>query len=382
MKKLLIIPMVLLLVFAGCKREPVLHLYEAADVDFNLPIIDLALEVYWDYEMSYDVRYEWEAEWYYGWDAIDEEIFGELGYTTPSVFNLRRYYTGETPYAPHTSVQNDVIYGSNFQGRYNWGFWDMLIWNDINTIDGVQSLNFDESASLDYVTAYTNMTMQSSRYHAPRYTRSFYAPEPLFAAYSQAIEIDPSLKGFEYDAERNVYVRRLNMVLEPVTYIYLTQVILHNNNGRVTSVDGSSNLSGMARSVVLNTGVAGSDAITVYYNTRFKKDCHKDQEVVDIIGGRLMTFGICNLNANRVSRAGEVKDDIRHYMDCTMQFNNGMDSTFVFDVTDQVRKLYKGGVITVELNMDTIPIPQRSGGSGFDAVVKDTEDGGTYEFDM
>jgi hypothetical protein len=172
------------------------------------------------------------------------------------------------------------------------------------------------------------------------------------------------------------------MVLEPVTYIYLTQVILHHNNGRVTSTDGSSNLSGMARSVVLNTGVAGSDAITVYYNTRMKKDCKKDGELVDIIGGRLMTFGICNLNANRVSRGVDIKDGKRHYMDCTMQFNNGMDSTFVFDVTDQVRKLYKGGVITVELDMDTVPIPQRSGGSGFNAVVKDTEDGGTYEFDM
>jgi hypothetical protein len=113
-----------------------------------------------------------------------------------------------------------------------------------------------------------------------------------------------------------------------------------------------------------------------------KKDCKKDEELVDIIGGRLMTFGICNLNANRVSRGVDIKDGKRHYMDCTMQFNNGMDSTFVFDVTDQVRKLYKGGVITVELDMDTVPIPQRSGGSGFNAVVKDTEDGGTYEFDM
>ena len=42
-----------------------------------------------------------------------------------------------------------------------------------------------------------------------------------------------------------------------------------------------------------------------------------------------------------------------------------MDSTLVFDVTDQVRKRYRGGVITVELNMDTVPIPTRSGGSGF-----------------
>ena len=69
-------------------------------------------------------------------------------------------------------------------------------------------------------------------------------------------------------------------------------------------------------------------------------------------------------------------------MDCTMQFYNGMDSTFVFDVTDQVRKLYKGGVITVELDMDTVPTPLRPGGSGFDAVVKEMEDGGTWEFPM
>jgi hypothetical protein len=51
-------------------------------------------------------------------------------------------------------------------------------------------------------------------------------------------------------------------------------------------------------------------------------------------------------------------------------------------VTDQIREKYKGGIITIELDVDTIPIPTRSGGSGFDAVVKDTEDGGTYEFDM
>ena len=66
----------------------------------------------------------------------------------------------------------------------------------------------------------------------------------------------------------------------------------------------------------------------------------------------------------------------------TMQFSNGMDSTLVFDVTDQVQTRYKGGVITVELDMDTVPIPRRKGGSGFDAVVVDYEDGGTHEFEM
>ena len=371
-----------LLALTACRREPDLHLYEEVNVTFDLPVVDLELEVYWNYEIGFDATYDWRAEWYYGWDETDRQIFGEIGYTEPTAFNLRRYYTGSVPYAPHTSVLSDRIEGTTFQGRYNWGFWDILVWNDIMTLDGVQSLNFDETTSLDYVTAYTNQSMQSSRYQAPRYTRSFYEPEALFTAYDQAIEINSNLEGFEYDEARGVWVKKLPMVLLPITYIYLTQVILHNNRGRISSIDGSSNLSGMARSVTLNTGQAGPDAITVYYKSRLKKDCDKQGELVDIVGGRLMTFGLCNTIANNVRRAEELDDQPRHYMDVTMQFNNGMDSTFVFDVTDQVRRRYKGGVITVELDMDTIPVPRRSGGSGFDAVVKDFEDGGTWEFPM
>ena len=370
------------LLSTGCKREPVLHLYDAVDVNFDLPIVNLSLEVYWDYRLSYDVNYNWQAEWYYGWDDTDEQLFGKIGYTEPSDFQLRRYFTEGIPFGPHKTVLSNYIHGTTFQERFNWGFWDLLIWNDISTIDGVQSLVFDETTTLDYVTAYTNESMQLSRYQAPYHTYSFYAPEPLFAAYKQAVEINSNLDGFEYDAARNIYSKKLDMTLMPLTYIYLTQVIVHHNNGRVVEAEGAANLSGMARSIVLNTGEAGSDAITVQYQVRMKKNCVKGQETVDIIGGRLMSFGICNTRANALTRAEDLDDRQHHYMDVTMQFNNGMDSTFVFDVTRQVRQLYKGGVITVELDMDTIPIPRRSGGSGFDAVVRETEDGGTYEFEM
>ena len=368
--------------FIACSPEPPLHLYDAQEATMDLPIIDLDLEVYWDYEIAFGIEYQWKAEWYYGWDENDQEIFGEIGYTVPSRFNLRRYYTGETPYAPHTAVLATTVEGTHFQGTYDWGFWDVLLWNDIQTKEGVQSIIINEESSLDSVIAYTNQSMRVSRYNAPRYTHAFYAPEPLFSAYEQAIEINRNLEGFTFDAERNVWVRTLRMILKPITYIYLTQVILHHNNGRIASIDGQADLSGMARSTNLNTGCAGNDPITVYFNANLKKNCDKDGENVDIIGGRLMTFGICGNEANALSRASDVRDPSRHYMDFTMQFNNGLDSTFVFDVTDQVRKRYKGGVITVELDLDTIAIPTRSGGSGFDAVVKDFEDGGTHEFEM
>ena len=285
---------------------------------------------------------------------------------------------------PHTGVIANTVEGRNFRERYDWGFWDILVWNQISTFDGVQSLVFDEQTSLDSVTAHTNPSMVPSRYNVPKYTRAFYTPEPLFSSYEENIDVNRDLRGFTFDSERNVWSRTLTMMLRPITYIYLTQVILHNNKGRISSIDGSSNLSGMARTTTLNNGRAGDDAITVNYGVRMKRslplvpyktrnEVADTMELVDIIGGRLMTFGIPGHKANSISRAEEVVDKHKHYMDLTMQFSNGVDSTFVFDVTDQVRRRYKGGVITVELNMDTIPTPSRRGGSGFNAVVLDPD---------
>ncbi len=383
------------LMLSACERDPMLHLHRDDNTDLAFPMVELQLEVYWDYVNNTGVPYDWRSEWFYGhdqdngWDDTDREIFGELEYVKPNSFHLRRYHTGETPFAPHTNVIADVVHGNYYSAPFEWGFWDILTWNDIQTIDGIQSLVFDEQTTLERVTAFTNQTMHSSRYQAPRYNRSFYQPEALFSAYTQAVDVNRDLIGFEYDEKRGIWVKKVDMLLEPCTYVYLTQVILHNNRGRIEGVDGSANLSGMARSVDLNTGIAGSDAITVHYNVRFKRDRLMHQDTVDIAGGRMMTFGICNINANRVEADGRgpngdlfVDSGIRHYMDINLRFNNGLDSTFVFDVTDQVQRRFKGGVLTVELDVDTIPIPSRSGGSGFDAVVKDYEEVEIPEFDL
>ena len=223
-----------LLTLLACSPEPPLHLYDAQEADMNLPVIDLDLEVFWNYDV--DIDYDWTQEWYYGWDEADRVIFGEMGYTEPTVFNLRRDYTGNEPYAKHTGVIANTVEGNHFLGRYDWGFWDILCWNDIQTLDGVQRLVFDETTSLDSVVSYTNQTMHPSRYQAPRYTHSFYEPELLFSAYEQAIEVNRDLRGFVWDPERNAYVRTLKTMLRPITYIYLTQVILHNNQDPYTIV--------------------------------------------------------------------------------------------------------------------------------------------------
>lgn len=147
----------------------------------------------------------------------------------------------------------------------------------------------------------------------------------------------------------------------------------------------------MARSVNLNTGVTGADAITVNFFMRMKQDvADKNGNKVDVIGGKVLTFGIPKLNPSKLDARAyleslqKVRDadlNNRHYIDVKMQFYNGKDSTFVLDVTDQARRLFRGGVITVELDMDKVPVPNRSGGSGFDAVVEDYEEK-EWIFDM
>lgn len=379
----------------SCQRDPMLYLHEdGKDATMDLPNIDVELQAIWNYKLEYDVTYDWKAEWKYNWDATDVEYFGKLGYTEPDAFEIRRYYTGFTPNGPHDAPYKHTITGKDLTANYDYGYWDILAWNYITTPDGIQSIRIDESTSYDEVTANTGETMMSAPHYSNRFSHSFYQPEELFAGYESAIEINKNLDGFDFDADRNVWVKKLDMRLQPMTYIYLVQVILRNNNrnGRIiTSIDGNANLSGMARSVTLNTGVTGSDAITVNFSMRMKKDMAlQDGTKVDIIGGKVLTFGIPKVNPSRLDtraykeslkQVGTADLNNRHYFDLSMQFNNGKDSTFVFDVTDQVRKLFRGGVITIDLDMDTIPVPSRPGGSGFDAVVKDFEEK-QWEFDM
>lgn len=365
------------MVSLSCQREPLLNLHYDKPIDIELPLVQFDVNALWQYEPGYD----WQSEWTYGWDEEDERILGPLGYTEPTDFDIRRYFLGNAPHLPHSMVESYSISGNRFRARYRYGFYDLLVWNSIITPDMVQSLVFDESTTLDSVTVSTNVSTISARYQAPVHNYSYNEPEELFAGYERDIHITNNPDDYDhYDADINTYYKRLDIDLQPVTYIYLTQVRLHNNQGRVVGTEGEANLSGMARTVSLNSGITGKDVVSVLYFTRFKKDCviQQTSEKVDIAGGRCLTFGIPNENPTRVSRAEELVDRVKHYMDVHLMFYNGLDTTMVFDVSDQVHRRYRGGVITIDLDMDTIPIPIRGGGSAFDAVVKEFDEENFY----
>lgn len=393
-------PLALLLSLVSCERTPWLELVDReTPVEFETDKIILDLELLWDYDLTYD----WKAEWWYDWDTRDDSLFGAWDIQEPTVFNIRRYYTGEDAFAPHTSVLKDIAHGNKFQARYKYGYYDILVFNDVNTIDGVQSLHFDEETTLEYITAYTNQSSSHTTVpHAatPNYKPgyAFYQPEFLFAGSYDDLHVTDNPA--DYDSlivETNTWYKFVPLTLTPVTYIYLTQVIIHNNKSRITGVDGSGNLSGLSQSVNLNTHITSEQDISVNYPMRMKKDMiYIDSithvpEIVDIAGGRNFSFGLTGINpyaVTRVSNSYQLIEDskIKNYLEVDLVFYNGRDSTFVFDVTDQVKKRYKGGVITVHIDVDDINIPTGGGGSGsgggmFDAVVKEFEEE-EHEFEM
>ena len=190
MRKIVIVCLLTLLAFSSCYRLPDLHLYDVDNPGLAFPIVEVNLDTYWDYDITLGMDYNWRSEWFYGWDEEDRRIFGELEYEDPNNFHVRRYYTGEVPYGPRLHKRIAYIMGRSFRAPYDWGFWDILVWNDVNTLDGVQSIRFDEKSSFDEdIMAYTNSTMYRTRYHAPRYENSFYEPEQLFSVCEKGIEI-------------------------------------------------------------------------------------------------------------------------------------------------------------------------------------------------
>ena len=99
----------------------------------QIPAIDLNLKVVWNYLFKYDVEYDWQAEWIYGWDDTDLSRFGPIGYTEPTAFEIRRYFTGNPQYGRHSSPYKHTISGNSIYSKYDFGFWDILAWNCIFT---------------------------------------------------------------------------------------------------------------------------------------------------------------------------------------------------------------------------------------------------------
>ena len=358
--------------------EPPLVL-PSEEVIIDLPIVVSEMEVVWNIES------DWKTTWIYGWDETDEATWGKIGYFEPTNYEVRRYYLGGTPGAPHSAdnVDGFTVFGSSFRRNYQFGYYDMLIWSNIDSPDGTQVLVVNDSR-VDEVTATTTATRGLSRdpENREQVTGLFNQPEIFYSTYPCDIFISHNFEDYDYfDEVDQCWVKHLKSELQPLVYIYLVQIVLHNNDGRITGTSGDAAVSAFAASTSVNSGHTGNDPCMVYYGSRLKHNLSTpDGETVDVIGGKLTTFGLCDMDPYWVDGRAQYngsRADLPNYLYFTLQFSNGTSKTLTATITEQCQSQCHGGVITVNLDCRDIEVPDPGdSGSGnmFVPTIEDYED--------
>lgn len=366
---------------AGSCIEPPLHL-PGQELDMLMPKIETELSIIWDYEVSLD------ENWYYGWDEQDDSIWGGIGYTMPSSYEVHRYYKGDKPSTHHLNDDAFSIRTNRFRRYFQFGYYDMLFYSDIDSKDGTQVVVMNET--IDSVTATTTGTRGLSRNILTR-TRGSDAdttgaigllnqPEIFYGAYPENIHITSDLNDYEYDDVEDIYIKRIETKLSPLVYIYLVQFVLYNNeDGRIKGVNGNAALSSMASSTNVNTGHTGNKSGVVYFNTRMKKDLMVNGRKCDVIGGKLTTFGLCDNEPYTRAGAsyGGTRTSLRNYLYFDLIWSNKGIMTYEFDVTDQCRSQAHGGILTVWIDCSQLTPPDpgpASTGSLFIPTVEDYDE--------
>ena len=361
--------------------EPPLHL-PGQDMLVEMPAVDVEMEVVWNIDA------DWSTNWYYGWDATDDAIWGSIGYTEPSSYQVRRYYTGDNPDGPHDDIDAFSIRGTHFRRFFSFGYYDILFWSDIDSKDGTQVLVINETPeSVDATTTGTRgmaraavlMGNGQEEADSTQIVGLRNQPEIFFAAYPEDIYISRDLSEYVYDPVENIYIKKIETQLRPLVYIYLVQVVLLNNDGRVKGINGNASLSSFASGTNVNTGHTNNQPSLIYFNTRLKKGMTCDRGPCDIIGGKFTTFGLCDMepytrsdNIYRGSRA-----ELKNHLFFDLVFSNDSEKTYSVDVTEQCQSQAHGGVITVYIDCkDLIPPegPEKGTGSLFVPTIEDYDE--------
>ena len=375
----------LLLLATSCEIEPPLHL-PGEDVVIEQPIVIQELEVVWNIDIS------WKNRWYYDWDETDSLLYGGINYPMPTNYEVRRYYLGDYPDVPHTDIDAFTVWDTKFKRKFNFGYYDILIWSNIDSDDGTQVVVVRETDP-DNITATT--TTRSVRMYTPKTglatARHYNQPEIFYSAYEQNIYISRNTADYDYyDEVEQAWVKKLETELNPLVYIYLVQVVLHNNKGRVTGVPESCAINGLSNETSVMYGTTGLQDVSVLFGMRLKKDkTVADGEIADVIGGKLTTFGLCGMQPWQESRGASYtgsRADVQNRFALNLQFANETDSTYYYDVTRQFQDQCHGGLITIDIDVDSLKIPVNptppGGGSGFDPYVEEYTDTVIHEIIM
>ena len=317
----------------------------ASCTDMHDPLLHTAgrVEVKPEVEQHINVETMWQVNWQDKWQVSwNESTQGKLGYTVPETYHLDYFlsdgnWIGQRDMASN-SIRLDLGHGS----------YDLLTYN--NDTQNIRLTQADDWSSLVASTETENNVILPDTLRQKLDIREM--PDELFSMYATNVVVSDRLEDYTYIPEENIYLLKLNAELTPRTFIYLIQVELKNNDGRVKG-SGNLTVTGLASSVDLISRKNSSEAIAHHFGTVFQQD-------QNLIGGRLVTFGLPNCIPGETLPDEATQE--RNLCYVVLKFSNGYRGCIPVDITDQMRALPQGGVINIVMDIEKLPMP--GGGSG------------------
>ena len=314
------------IILAGCRKDL------CYDHDIHGLKVRTVLYPQWELEWEYEHGIDWDTQW------DSERFLHEYEEFTPE------QATGIAAFVYHedgTNTENHLpAEGGELPMSEGWK--SLLFYNDDTRYILFSDLNSSATA-----TATTRTRTRSTFVELHAGERTVNAPDVLFGEWIE-----------EYGAQITAEQVPLNITMQPLVYTYLVRYEFKSGLEHVAVARGA--IAGMAESVYLCGGITGNESATILFDCSLT-DFGAEAEVT--------SFGVPGFNPETDSRAeGEFG------LSLEVRMKNGNFKTFKFDISEQIARQPRGGVITVS-GLE-ISDSEAGTGSGFDVNV---DDWGDYE---
>ncbi len=216
------------------------------------------------------------------------------------------------------------------------GTHDLLFYNN-----DTEYIVFNDLPSAATATASTRTRTRGGFKELHGEERTITPPDMLFGAFVE-----------KYEAKKSFTDTELPVIMRPLTYTYLVRYEFAAGQQYVALARGA--IAGMAESVYLQDGHTGSKAATLLY------DCTMEDFGAMAL---VQSFGVPD-------HPGDFYEPTRaprtYSMNLEVRLGNGKIKTFEFDITEQMERQPRGGVIVVK---DIVITPEDAGGGGFEVNV-------------
>lgn len=223
------------------------------------------------------------------------------------------------------------------------GDYSLLLYNN-----DTEYIVINDEASLPDAAATTTTRSRSSLTPLHRGERTVSPPDVLYGAFTtQTAGSAPHSTS------------TISATMRPLVYTYIIRYKFDHGIEHVRLARGA--LAGMAEKVFLRSGATGAEAATVLF------DCEVQPWGVL---AKVKSFGVPSFPGDHYNRAeGEVDPDLTFTLNLEVMLPNGTIKSFERDITSQMRRQPRGGVIVVDGFIVVDEDAQVD--SGFDVAVDD-----------